>query len=249
MNANTTSVDLFLERRPQFVEIGKVAIASVLLPAEANSRKTMFEPWACHADAQRRASQGWYQYFASEMRLSYGDWGRGLLTIITYNYDRSFEYYLFTILRSSCDKSEPECWQKFKEIPIIHLHGHLGMLDRTLSTFVQYGSLDANVAIQASKEIKIIHEVKPTEEQFSGAQGALDEAEVVCFLGFGYARENMQRLEWRRGHRNKKLLGTVYGLTDAEQRRLGIGRYFNITSSIPSGWGILQVLRETDLLG
>jgi hypothetical protein len=44
LHANTTSVDLFLEKRPKFVDVGKVAIAAILLPLEADSLKTIFEP-------------------------------------------------------------------------------------------------------------------------------------------------------------------------------------------------------------
>jgi hypothetical protein len=253
MHADTMSVDLFLERRPNFMDIGKVAIAATLLPFEADSLKTMFEPWSCNETAQERAAEGWYQYFTSQLRLGFSDWGRGLLSILTYNYDRSLEHYLFTILRSSCNEIPKECWKKFKEIPIIHLHGELGPYNPlSEEDGLPYGiSLDADSAKRAADEIKIIDEVEPGG-RFAIAQKALSDAETVCFLGFRYAPENMARLDWT--HRNdtgrwKRLFGTVYKLTPAEQRRLKLGQYFNVTPGIPNSFSILHFLKETDVLG
>lgn len=252
MHADTTSVDLFLERRPEYIAVGKVAIAAILLPFEAKSVKTMFEPWACTPEEQQRASEGWYQYFASQLQLRFGNWGRGLLTIITYNYDRSLEHYLFTILQNSCGETPKECWGKFKEMPIIHLHGELGAYDPFAEDGLPYGaSLDADNAKRAADEIQIIHEIKPGGP-FAIAQEAISNAEVVCFLGFGYARENMIRLNWTDRNvtdRPKAIFGTVYHLTTAEQRRLELGQYFNITWEIPTHWSILNFLRETNVLG
>jgi hypothetical protein len=250
MNSNTTSVDLFLEKRRKFINIGKAAIAASLLPFEADSKTTMLEPWECALPLRDRAKEGWYQYFASQLKLGYDNWGRGLLTILSYNYDRSFEHYLFTILRSSCDRSLDECWKKFQEIPIIHLHGALGRYHPGNSDALEYGvPLDPKTTLRAAAEIKIIHEVQPGGE-FNVAQEALDDAHVVCFLGCGYAPENMMRLDWdqrKKPDHSKILSGTRYNITDAEARRLRLGQYF---MELPSrDWTVLTFLKETNVLG
>jgi hypothetical protein len=252
LQADNLSVDVFLERRPKFTNIGKVAIAAALLPFEANSLKTIFKPWVCDPQVGERASRGWYQYFATQLNLSFKEWGRGLLTIITYNYDRSLEHYLFTILCNSCDHPPEMCWKRFQEIPIIHLHGELDTYQPLEPKALCYGQpLNVESAKQAAAKIKIIHEVQ-ADERFEQAQNVLNEAEVVCFLGFGYARENMARLKWterRNLDRPKTIGGTVYKLTKAEQRRLQLERYFNVSPDVSADWDILEFLRQSGILG
>jgi hypothetical protein len=239
-----------LEKRRKFINIGKAAIAASLLPFEADSKTAMFEPWECAPHLRDRAQEGWYQYFASQLKIGYDNWGRGLLTILTYNYDRSFEHYLFTILRSSCDRSLEECWKKFQEIPIIHLHGVLGRYHPGDPDALEYGvPLDPKTTLRAAAEIKIIHEVQPGGE-FDVAQEALDDAHAVCFLGCGYAPENMARLDWTRRRDTdhpKHILGTTYELTEAEARRLGLGKY--LTDQFSPHWTVLRFLKETQVLG
>jgi hypothetical protein len=101
------------------------------------------------------------------------------------------------------------------------------------------------------QRLKLSHEVT-ADDRFEKAQEALSRAGVVCFLGFGYAPENMRRLKWE--HRidegkRKTIFGTLYNLTEAEQGRLAIGRYFNISDKIPPRWDILEFLRNTSVLG
>jgi hypothetical protein len=106
------SVDAFLEHRKDCIQIGKYAIAQVLIEFE---------------DSQQLFVKGdWYQYLYEKLNTSFEEFDQNKIGIITFNYDRSIEHYLFTALKNSYGKSDEECASKNKNIPIIHVHGQLG---------------------------------------------------------------------------------------------------------------------------
>lgn len=242
--AHHITIDRFLQNRPNFERVGKLAIAATLIPFEADSIVPMLKPWKARPDAKVRATEGWYAYLAKQLNLSSTDWGRGLLTIVTYNYDRSLEHYLFTILRSTCGKSPEECWKIFQGIPIIHVYGELGPY-KPLENGLLYGSsLELATAREAAKNIRIMHEAK-NEGLIKQAKMAVRDAEVVCFLGFGYHPENIGLLSVQSGLRGKRIIGTAHGLTKAEQQRLKLGEHVDEARDCT----ILELLRQTDVLG
>jgi hypothetical protein len=104
--ASHVTIDRFLQNRPEFGAIGRLAIAATLIPLERDSLIPMFNPSKVGPENQKGVAEGWHKYFAQQLRLSSTNWGGGKLTIITYNYDRSLEHYLFTILKSTCKKSQ-----------------------------------------------------------------------------------------------------------------------------------------------
>jgi len=192
LEADTTSIDVFLERRAEFLDVGKAAIAATLIPLE--STRNLFQTWTLPTVL---ANQTWYQYFASTLRMTYSNWGVHRLTIITYNYDRSLDHYLFTILRGSCKKSVEECWQKFREIRIIHLYGELGVYHPLATDSLPYNSpLSPETVTRAATGIRIVSEDQDSK-RFSEANDAISAAERIYILGLGYAPESMGRLNIR----------------------------------------------------
>jgi hypothetical protein len=73
--ASHITIDRFLQNRPEFERIGKLAIAATLIPCEPKSVAPMFKPWEAASTAQERAKDGWYKYFAEQLKLSSTDWG------------------------------------------------------------------------------------------------------------------------------------------------------------------------------
>src|SRR5260370_29716698 len=82
--ANPISVDAFLEYRQEWIKVGKLAIAAALIPFEDESR--LF------------ADGDWYKYLFNALRAPFEDFGKNKLAVITYNYDRSFQFYFLTRL-------------------------------------------------------------------------------------------------------------------------------------------------------
>ena len=110
------SIDAFLEHNSQFLEVGKMAIASVLVPLE--NERTLFS-----------ASSNWYKLLFKYLNTRFDEFAENKLSILTYNYDRSLEQFLLTALRYAYQGMKDEyvhCWDQLSRIPIVHLHGSLG---------------------------------------------------------------------------------------------------------------------------
>ncbi len=213
------SIDVFLMNRsdrPDYMRIGKVAIAAALIPCE--SQNNLFS-----VDRSK-----WYQYLFNNLGTDFEEFGKNELSIITYNYDRSLEFYLKTALEKSHGKSESECIEQLKKIPIIHLHGNLGDLPRTGGQYIRKYEKAPNHRDFSicEKTIKVIHESIDDQPQFTEANKLIKEAETICFLGFGYDKTNMDRLSLKDSDlAGKRVFGTAYDIGNAQ--RDWLKGYFN----------------------
>ncbi|NOG83805.1 MAG: hypothetical protein HND49_08370 [Planctomycetes bacterium] len=165
----------------------------------------------------------WYGDVVNELKPSSVDSFDNNVSFLTFNYDRSFEHYLFLSIKNSYEeiKDVKQCAEIVSSIPIIHLHGQIGKLPwqsndgsgrqysesfeeikyirKTLSRNVEYlGSTLAKARhyiVNISKQIKIIHEKElDSDDEFQKAKILLNNAENIYFLGFGYHDVNLKRL-------------------------------------------------------
>ncbi|HKP03621.1 MAG TPA: hypothetical protein VJU77_09715 [Chthoniobacterales bacterium] len=180
-----SSIDAFLEHRPEFFEVGKLAIAYCLIPYE--SEEALF-------GITGNRGGDWYQYLSEKLTASFEKFGENRLAVITFNYDRSLEHYLFTTLRNAHGRSDEECAQMLRRIPIHHVYGQLSRHpypdqearpytpDRSKYKYVGY----------AARGITLLHDkAKP---ELDAAREVLKRAERICFLGFSYHPLNLERL-------------------------------------------------------
>ena len=226
------SIDTFLEYNPQFLEVGKMAIASVLVPLENNRTLSSTTP-------------NWYKLLFNHLDTRFEEFAENKLSILTYNYDRSLEQFLLTALRNSYQDKKAEydqCWEQLSKIPIIHLHGSLGEfphsdpdqlshLERAYEPHLT--CRDLNVC---AEKIRVISENALDQPQFKQAHSLLRSADVICFLGFGWDRTNLDRLQMNT-HENwkvdRKRYGTSYNKGEAEQD--WIRTYFGSVGEIELG--------------
>jgi len=200
------SVDAFLENRTEFIDVGKGAIAMALLPYERT--EALFEG---------KRPENWYQYLFNLLSTSFQKFDQNKLSIITFNYDRSLEHYLFTALKNTYKLTDQKCAETLSLIPIIHVYGKLGPLPweriereffNSQTNAVPFDSTcDPNLISHENYEwykniwfnlakdnIKIIHEGIEDDKEFNKAHQLLKSAERICFLGFGYHEINLERL-------------------------------------------------------
>lgn len=213
------SVDAFLEHRPEFMKIGKAFIAGHLIRYESTG--SLFG-----------RDNSWYEYLLNRMASSFKDFDNNALSIITFNYDRSFEHFLFTALTSRYGKQADDVAAKLSGIPIIHVYGQLGFLEwqqKTADLPVRpyRNDVTAEEITKAALGIKILSEFQGDTDEFQEAHSLIIAAERVYFLGFGYHPENMERLKLpfpgtpeHSGQR--QIRGTRHGLTDAEVHSLKV---------------------------
>lgn len=238
------SVDSFVEHRREFIHIGKVIMAMALIQCEHQPH--LF----------KRDGKSWYEYLFNQLNTRFEDFDKNQLSILTFNYDRSLEHFLFTALKNSHGKSDEECAQKLKSIPIIHLHGDLGELPYLGNTLVRPYNTNITPEILhiATQRIKVVHEGMENQPQFTDAQKILFESEVICFLGFGYHQTNMHRLgikDRRIGPLGSKFItGSSFGLTNAESNQISNRHGFDLRPGRFDfqNLDVLQFLREIGVL-
>ncbi len=112
------SIDAFLETRQEFLDIGKRVIARLLMPLE-------------QPDYLPAREDDWYAYLLNRMiKGSPDDFRANRLSVVTFNFDRSFEWALFTTLQARYGLSDDEAGDLASSVKVIHVHGDLGQPSR-----------------------------------------------------------------------------------------------------------------------
>lgn len=188
------SIDEFLENNRDFIDIGKAFIAFCLNKYEVENK--LFPP----------NDSGWYQYLFNRMVTASPDqFSQIKLTIVTFNYDRSLEAYLYNLIKYRFNLSDENSLAILKQLNIIHPHGMLGEYPE-----VPYSNClgdcisserESRLLTKITSSIKIIHEIDDADDKFSSVEFekaylALQNAEKIYFLGFGFHEVNIRRFRF-----------------------------------------------------
>lgn len=247
------SVDAFLEANPNWMAIGKQAIAYRLIQRENPDRLIN----------ENIARDNWYQY-VFELLIDSGldSLSDNKFSVITFNYDRSFEFYLINGLMNTFGLSFRDAKGAMTFLKVVHVHGQLGELSdytatgvgRNYSTAVTVESVNI-----AANGIKIISELSsershPDWDGFRSAWDLLEDAEFIVFIGFRYNRQNLNRLlnckiksteDKAQPHITGSLLGfkrsEIPKLIDPAFQNMGV----NFTANIDPKHGALDFIRES----
>ena len=217
-HSGKTSVDAFLEHRPEFVSIGKYAIAQALIPLETNEGLNFL------------GEENWYRYLFGKLNAPLEDFLNNEISIITFNYDRSLEHYLFTVLKNSYNLNEEKCAGIVNKIPIVHLYGQLDYLPwQNRGEGRSYSpEYNEHILADSGSKIKIMtEEIVEEDQNFKDAWERITKAKWIYFIGFGYNEDNLSRLKIQKlcnEFKGKAIRGTTCGLGQAEKRN--IDRYF-----------------------
>ena len=167
------------------------------------------------------AQENWLQYlYARLMTDKFEEFLSNKVSFITYNYDRSLETFLPTSLMNSYGRNEEECRAALSHIGIVHLHGRLGYLpwqrDQSAIPFA-LNAVTPQVIEACQREIRIVHEdIEDRNVEFNVARRLLWEAKRIYFMGFGYAPQNVARLNFEE-MKPEIAEGTALGLTQRER--------------------------------
>ncbi|MFC1481100.1 SIR2 family protein [Candidatus Neomarinimicrobiota bacterium] len=223
--SDNNSIDLFLTRHREdetMVLRGKLAITTIMRQRENNEHYVkggfLVEP----------KEHDWYNYLYEKMTDSMPSpenlsFSSNKATFITFNYDRSLEYYLHRALTSSFpDEYSEQLIEQLNTIDFFHVHGSLGALgwqNNTQEPPIHYATeiVDARKLLAEADRIKVVSETELNED-IQRARAALSEAEQIFFLGFGFAPENMDILDIPETIASRtQIYGTALGLTKREQ--------------------------------
>ena len=255
IKSGLASVDSFLESRPEYIDVGKIAIAHFLIPYEMPGvlwpRKRVR-----NADGTRSWEKPrWYEYLFQKLKAEADTpeaFSENRLSIITFNYDRSLEHFLFTSIRNTFGLDDTVTAQVFSTIPIVHVHGMLGPFAPVVEGGRPYtNQLSLEALALAAKHLRVIHEAIDDAEWFQQARELISTQQKMCFLGFGYHPTNVRRLEIDTDI-HKTIYGSVFGLTFSEiiqKNELLGGRLISANPSVVdprhvSTYGNLDYLRH-----
>ena len=243
-DSNLSSIDAFLENREEFEDIGKAAIAAVLIPCERKDRL-------------RRASNVclWYEYLHSKLIGRNTDFFRNQLAVVTFNYDRSFEAALFNALSNAYGLTDGECRPYVEGIPVVHVYGQLGKPSWLGNGGRPYDDgMNSSIVKKTAQSLKVIHRGDTNSQELQDARAYLSWADTVCCLGFSYHPVNTSRLQLGSLLNGKKIFLSAYGMSEGERQTVH-NRLF--TNKVSPGtiieWGgaketVLDFLRRTDAL-
>ncbi|MDP2939478.1 MAG: hypothetical protein Q8O13_05330 [Candidatus Omnitrophota bacterium] len=202
------SIDFFLEHRKEFMNIGKMTIASYLLPCERDQRL-------------RDSGDNWYMYLYDRLKSSFEEFDKNEISFITFNYDRSLEQFLFEALANQFNKSYQECAEKIKNIPIIHLYGQLDFLPwQNGNGFPYLYQKDSFVRLRNARDnIKLLTEEREVGEsqEFQAAYKLIEKADKIYILGFSFDETNLERLNVSL-MKDKTITATAYELERSKRR-------------------------------
>ena len=116
------SIDTFLQNRDEFLKLGKHAIASYLISWE----QPLNILWRRTGNPPDSGKNTWYHYLWEQMQDSEQQFEQSPLSVVTFNYDRSLEYFLYGRVQAQFGVSEPRAVELVKTKPIVHVHGDLG---------------------------------------------------------------------------------------------------------------------------
>jgi len=207
--SGASSIDDFLQKRREFIEVGRAAIAWELIKYEDLVKI-------------RERRNNWYCRLRDQIRQQIDENDPHGLVLVTFNYDRSVDKFLhdfFTSIYPERAKSE----SVEHRVPILHVHGRLGYLEHQTDCgpcrpYKPTASPEEILISSKSIQIPVELEGKPLGAEMIDARDAITSKKTrqVIFLGFGYDSTNLRRLEiyhpitgWIA---DKSYLGTAYNL-------------------------------------
>jgi len=224
LRSKSPSIDAFLTTREKYVAVGKLAIAYVLAGRET--------PDLIHRTKAPEDWDDWYALLWSVLREGASkpsDISRNLVKFITFNYDRSLEYFLHHAVKETFGISDEQAESAWQELGILHIYGQIGRYSHKEGSDTRWYSpqLSARDLKIAAEGIQIIPDARDDSETFVTARGWLRWAKRICFLGFGFDSLNIQRLSFRHAaiskpERHKHIVASVYQKLPGEVSKLQI---------------------------
>jgi hypothetical protein len=213
-HAQYESIDKFLSERKEYAALGRYAIASEIIS------------WESEDGLMTRGRNSWYFKLRNFLGNTPSD---HRLQIITFNYDRSLEHYLFRAIKASTNKPNEEIASEISKLNIIHMHGSVGALPWQNSGGRFYAhEIEGHEIFDSSKQIRLSHEdagkwlgISPTS--------LIEQAERVYFFGFGFHEDNLLKLGIPRNiTRNRQFFGASAVEMPLEDRTALKSRYLNL---------------------
>ena len=197
--------------------MGKKAIALSILEAERESK------FGEDMDEKLRP-QDWYSYIYHRMTNdlskpeSFNRFKENEVTFVTFNYDRSLEFFLYSSLLYSFPLAgSQKIAEQINTIDILHVYGVIHPLPWQGSPNSEYASkqpVNLNMINALSTNIKTVYEASTGA---TARHDAIEKARQIFFLGFGYGEENLEALGIGEVGPGQRVFGTALGSSAKER--------------------------------
>lgn len=233
-NSGIKSIDKYLAINPDYSEIGKIFILYNIFYAESKSRFGMDM-------LKENKDYDWYTYLYNRMTESFdspesiSEFSNNKVSFITFNYDRSLEYFLYKSLSNTFkNANDNKIYEQINKINIHHVYGKIANMPWEENGIPFMNVYKSNLSINFSgieldynqikfdaiaENIRVINE--RSNSNIEEIRRLIRECKRIYFLGFSYADENLKALDIDKnidGH--KKIYGTGKGLTEGEINRV-----------------------------
>lgn len=227
------SIDNFLHSHQgdkEVEQLGKLAIAICILRAESQShlfsrispREPDLKPMLTVNGNE--LAKSWYPAFAQ--LLMSGVQRNNIasafdnLRFIIFNYDRCLEQYIWMALQRYFNINEVEASKVLKNVSFIHPYGSLGPLpwlsnDRTIA-FGNAALTDLTDLTDVATRIRTFTESVQSDVGRK-VKDAVQWAETLIILGFGYLDQNIQLLSPTSRNQSNRVFSTAYGVSEFDQ--------------------------------
>lgn len=220
--AHPLVIDYFLDHNPDLADVGKFCIAWAILQAERTHRQGY---------AETLNQQNWYRFILHKLTTGCLDKNTFVnnnhVSFITFNYDVSLDYGLYTGLSALQRFNDGDTIDKYLNGRIIHVYGKirerpfdepppfdLGVVQSGTSRPEHYWRqrlIALDRVYEASQGLKVISPGKATSnsDEISIAKAMISKATVVYILGYGFDPLNSELLglsEYLNLAKNRKLV-------------------------------------------
>ena len=203
------TIDEFLEARKNETmrSLGKVAIAMALIRHENPSLLSK----------NRASDDCFYRFLFKRMaqNTTKETFTDNLVSFVTFNYDRSFEFFLWRALCNYYEGiQEQEANNIMNKLKVIHVHGKLGDLPWQNPTSRHYIPMidQLNLGLAANGIVNF-NDVDGSYSGYKEARNEIREAKNINFIGFGFHTLNLSRIiEENCLDGNKTILTTALGI-------------------------------------
>jgi hypothetical protein len=214
--ATNKSIDYFLSNNEQYLELGKEAISLIMLAHEAESKRDSFSIDSAH---------DWLTVLfqkCMENILYANEHKRDKISFLTFNYDRSIEYFLHKkLIHSFTQVSKHELETSLRTISIDHVYGKIGRLEWQRESNVGelgYGWDHRNILLPSIRDaVRVMYTERVSGNPVSDLENPIQSADRIFFLGFAYDSDNLQIIDFVNEinqSKGKEIFGTALGIHD-----------------------------------
>ena len=203
---NSGTIDYFLQNQidTEFVDIGKFALSFHLIGYEdAILQKKLYD-----------SNSHWLGVFIEKHIENIYKNNEQSFKIITFNYDRTIEYYIYQHLteKLSIPETDAISFIDFR-LEVIHVYGKIGNLEwQNKTDYVKFGEKndESKFVEYAIKNIQLIGSRVDCDTQ-KRINDILENPDKIFFLGYGFDKDNNSLLKIAS---SVEIIYTKYGLTN-----------------------------------